>query len=65
MNLLPMNAPGQAAPNSVINSQSEDAIRKATFNYNRLQKEIARMVEVLEDLHAVRSALEIGGQLPT
>ena len=65
MNLLPMNAPGQAAPNSVINTQSEDAIRKATFNYNRLQKEIARMVEVLEELHAVRSALESGGQLPT
>lgn len=65
VNLLPMNAPGQAAPTSIINTQSEDAIRKATFNYNRLQKEIERMVEVLEELHAVRSALEDGGQLPT
>lgn len=65
MNLLPMNAPGQSAPTSIINTQSEDAIRKATFNYNRLQKEITRMVEVLEELHAVRSALEEGGQLPT
>lgn len=65
MNLLPMNAPGKVAPTSTINYQSEDAIRKATFNYNRLQKEIERMVEVLEELHAVRSALEDGGQLPT
>ena len=64
-NLLPMNVPGQAAPTSVINSQSEGAIRKATFNYNKLQKEIERMMEVLEELHAVRSALQDGGQLPT
>jgi len=64
-NLLPMNVPGMAVPTSVITSQSEDSLRKAKFNYHRLQKEIERMVEVLEELHAVRSALEDGGRLPT
>ena len=64
-NLLPMNAPGVAAPTSVINSQSENSLRKAKFNYDRLQKEIERTVEVLEELHAVRCALEGGGRLPT
>ena len=64
MNLLPMNVSGVAAPTSVIDSQSEDSLRKAEFTYNRLQKEIDRMAEVLEELHAVRSALEGGGRLP-
>ena len=65
MNLLPMNSPGKAVPTSVIDSQSKDSLRKAKFNYDRLQTEIERMVEVLEELHAVRSALEEGGRLPT